>query len=66
LNDPSTISLTQEGGIAGIQNEMTINASTWELVQNDDVTKLDIDSINAISNTIKKLKFTNLNETLIM
>jgi hypothetical protein len=62
LNDPSTISLTQEGGIAGIQNEMTINTSTWELVQNDDVTKLDIDSINAISNTIKKLKFTNLNE----
>lgn len=62
LNEPSVISLTQEGGIAGIQNKITIDTTTWELAQNGDVIKLDADSINTISNTIKKLKFTDADE----
>lgn len=62
LNEPSVISLTQEGGIAGIKNEITIDTTTWELTQNGDVIKLDADSINTISNTIKKLKFTDVDE----
>lgn len=62
LNDPSTISLIQEGGIAGSHNEITIDTTTWEFIQNGDVIKLDADSINTISKTIKKLKFTEADE----
>ncbi|MEW6588204.1 MAG: hypothetical protein AB1299_03455 [Thermoproteota archaeon] len=62
LNEPSVISLTQEGGIAGIRNEITIDTTTWELAQNGNVIKLDANSINTISSTIKKLKFTAVDE----
>lgn len=55
LNEPSIISFTQKGGIIGIQNEITIYTTTSELAQNGDVIKLDADSINTISSTIKKL-----------
>lgn len=62
LNDPSVISLTQEGGIAGLRNEITIDTNTWKFIQNGDVIKLDTNSINTISKTIKKLKFTEADE----
>lgn len=62
LDDPSIISLTQEGGIAGIQNEISIDTTTWEITQSGDTTKLDTISTNKISKLIKKLKFTNMDE----
>jgi hypothetical protein len=61
LDDPFVISITQEGGIAGIQNEIVIDTTTWELAQNGHATKLDADSASTISKLIKKLKFTDIN-----
>ncbi|MFN3654938.1 MAG: hypothetical protein ACK4TO_06380 [Candidatus Nitrosotenuis sp.] len=54
--------MTQEGSIGGIQNEITIDTTTWELAQNGDVIKLDANLFNTTSSTIKKLKFTDADE----
>ena len=62
LDDPHTITLTQEGGIAGIQNEITINTTTWDLTQDDSTTQLDTNSINDLTKHIKKLKLFDIDE----
>jgi hypothetical protein len=62
LDGPLEIVLTQEGGIAGVQKAVTIDLSSAQLAKDGSMIPLDDDSVNKIVNTIKKIKFFDIDD----
>lgn len=61
LNEPYTITLSKEGGIAGMQTTVTLDTSSGTVT--GDVNKsLDHDSVKSITKAVKKSKFFDLKE----
>jgi len=62
LDDQLIITLTQEGGIAGIQNTIVVDMASIQLTKNDSTFTLDKDSLDEITNAIKKIKIYDVDE----
>jgi hypothetical protein len=62
LDGPLTVTLTQEGGFAGVQNTFVVDMTSAQLTKNDSITMLDEDSISEITNAIKKIKLFDVDE----
>ncbi|HXW02211.1 MAG TPA: hypothetical protein VD828_02415, partial [Candidatus Nitrosotenuis sp.] len=62
LDGPLTVTLTQEGGFAGMQNTFVIDTASAQLTKNDSIIMLDEDSINEITSSIKKIKLFDVDE----
>jgi hypothetical protein len=62
LDGPLTVTLTQEGGFAGLQNIFVVDTESGQLTKNDSIIILDEDSISEITNSIKKIKLSDIDE----
>lgn len=62
LDGPYQITLSQEGGFAGIQKTITIDTSSGVLTLDDQPIPLDDQSIKQLTKAIKKAKFFDLSE----
>lgn len=63
LDGPYTITLTQEGGFAGIQKTTTIDTESGQLTLDDSTIPLDDQSVKQLTKSIKKARFFDLSET---
>jgi len=62
LDGPLTITLTQEGGFAGVQNTFVVDTASAQLTKNDSIIMLDEDSTSEITSSIKKIKLFDVDE----